>query len=801
MKKNNNIRLDHSLLDIQDHVAFAANGNIICCFEAGMPEIFSQSEKDFDKLHSNWHQALKTLSPGIIFHKQDIYLRKTYRSNTLKSITFLEKATAEHFSGRTYYEHSCYLFFILPEKGHPKNSRYTNPFLAIPRSFKHIKNKAIEHFLAEVNDAVAYLNNSRFLKITPLKKNVIKQHFLEYYNGFEQDCKTDLTLDKTNLFIGSNLYGCAAINSERCFHGSVKSSVSNKKISTEKISFHQGFIDGLGLDFNKNHIVNQVIFLDDRNRWRKILEKRIDELKKSARFGSLNMVTQKKLEDILLRINEDENSRIIRGHLNIAFWDENLQDLKQSEAKIKTTFRDLDIVPYVPKGDNLKNYILNSYPAFISNLGSPDQYVTDLKHALCLVINNTNYQSDKEGILFNDRQYNLPVKKDVWDQSKIRIKAHNFAIFAPTGEGKSFLANNILRQMLEDQVRLVIIDLGGSYAKFAKLYPDDSLILRYESGKSMGINPFFLPNSDSLTPEKLEDLTVFLSELISSGTNLTRPQLVSIKKLLGAYYKHVEEGHSLQGFCDFIKHESNQIKDLDIHPDYLNIHSLLHILSEYIDDGLYSFLFKEEVDRSESLEQKRLIIFELDEVRDQKEILAVMLKLIKSAIQRTIWKNKEERGMILFDEFAKQLKFKNVLESVEFYYQAIRKQNGAIGIILQSINQLPDNASSASILDNTQVLYALHNEKGYASLVSRLNLSNHDSNQLHSLRNNLSGERKYTEIFIKIGNQSNVYRLEVPPEVYAAYLTDGPENQQIINHYIESGSMETAIMNFLRSKK
>lgn len=111
-----------------------------------------------------------------------------------------------------------------------------------------------------------------------------------------------------------------------------------------------------------------------------------------------------------------------------------------------------------------------------------------------------------------------------------------------------------------------------------------------------------------------------------------------------------------------------------------------------------------------------------------------MFKLIKSAIQRTIWKNRAQKGIILFDEFAKKLKFDNVLESVEFNYQAIRKQNGAIGIILQSINQLPTNSTSASILENTQVIYSLHSEKGYDDLVKRLNLSSHDLNQIKSIK-------------------------------------------------------------------
>jgi len=133
---------------------------------------------------------------------------------------------------------------------------------------------------------------------------------------------------------------------------------------------------------------------------------------------------------------------------------------------------------------------------------------------------------------------------------------------------------------------------------------------------------------------------------------------------------------------------------------------------------------------------------------------------------------------------------------VEFYYQAIRKQNGAIGIILQSINQLPNNSTSASILENTQVIYSLNNEKGYAELVRRLNLSTHDLNQLKSIKNNLSGPRKYTEMFIKIGKESNIFRLEVPKEVYAAYLTDGKENEEIMKLYNEHQDMKKAIREF-----
>lgn len=483
------------------------------------------------------------------------------------------------------------------------------------------------------------------------------------------------------------------------------------------------------------------------------------------------------------------------------YWDDKKERLNGIASKLKAEFKELDILPYAPKGEERKHYFLNSYPCFSSNFSNDDLYVTDLKHALCLWINNTNYSSDGTGIIFNDRQHNIPVLKDVWDEKKKRIKARNFAIFAPTGEGKSFLANNILRQYFEDKVRLVIIDLGGSYAKFAKLYPDEHIILRYEQGKNLGINPFYITDEADLTPERLEDLSIFLLELLAEGKAVSKGKEVAMKKVLLHYYNQVRTSHSLASLYHFVdQHKENLMQDLGIQETHFSTYNFLHIISEYVDGGLYSFLFNVGEDQTYKIEDKRMIVFELDEVRDNKEILSVMLKLIKSAIQRTIWRNRSERGIILFDEFAKQLKFDNVLESVEFYYQAIRKQNGAIGIILQSINQLPSNSTSASILENTQVIYSLRNEKGYDELKKRLNLSSHDLNQLRSIRNNLTGDRKYTEMFIKIGKESNIFRLEVPSEVFAAYLTDGTENEAIMAIYNETHDMEKAIKEFINLK-
>ncbi|MDG3582911.1 TraG family conjugative transposon ATPase [Galbibacter pacificus] len=794
-----NFNTYHPILDIQGHTVFAANGNLVLCYKASLPEVYSLSESDFEKLHGTWFQGLKALPVGTVIHKQEWYRKKNYQGAELPRKHFLQKATFRHFKDREYLSHESYLFFTCPM---PLKAVSANPFRKLGKGSYRKTDEKIREFTRAVSDAVAYINNSRQLYLSPMSCELVKELTKGYFNGFQREVDTDVLLGGQAIQAGDQYVDVLAVTHEGCFGEGVQSSKANPKYTSDTFEFHQGFIDGLGLDIKADHIINHILYIDDRHQWRRLLDKRVEELRKSVRFGSRNKVTLDKVGQVLERLNTDESARIVRGHLNVLFWSPEAGWLNNISSKVKAVFKELDIMPYAPKGEDRKSYFLNSFFTHSSNFSNADLYVTDLKHALCLWVNTTNYRSDKKGIVFNDRQFNIPVKKDVWDRDKKRIKARNFAIFAPTGEGKSFLANHILRQYFEDGVRLVIIDLGGSYTKFAKLYPDDHLLLRYQEGKSLGINPFYLASESDLTPERLENLMVFLSELMAGDAPFSKGKEVALKKVLLYYYRKVRKGHSLNSLYGFVRARKESIlKALAIRETDFSPYAFLHILSEYVKGGLYGFLFGMEEDRSFRLEDKRLIVFELDEIRDNKEVLSVMLKLIKTAVQRTIWRNRSERGIILFDEFAKQLKFKNVLESVEFYYQAIRKQNGAIGIILQSINQLPQNSASASILENTQVIYSLRNEKGYDALVQRLQLSGHDHDQLASLRNNFTGARTYTEVFIKIGKQGNVFRLEVPPEVYAAYLTDGKENEHILQLYKRSGCMEKAIRVFVKQQQ
>ena len=542
----------HPIADIKGHLVFSNNGNVVACYKVILPEIYSLSEKDFEDLHANWFQALKSLPVGCVVHKQDIYLKKGFASENLPNDTFLSKATHDHFKGRVYMEHQCYIYFIQTTNKQHNNSKFVNPFRKVGANIPQVSEDNLLRFKAAVDDSVSFINNSRKVSLTPISKDEILELTRVYFNGFNEDFDTAMELGRKDIQIGENYFDVLAVNSETCFGEHVQTSKINERFTSDDFVFHQGFIDGLGLSLNENHMVNQIIYLDDKQKWRRLLDKKIEELNKSSNFGSQNKVVLKKIQYIQEQINNDDSSRTIRGHLNVIYWDREARGLEKIASRIKTEFKELDIVPYYPSSEERKNYFLNSYCCFSSNFSNEDLYVTDLKHALCLMVNNTNYKSDPTGIIFNDREHNIPVLKDVWDEKKKRIKARNFAIFAPTGEGKSFLANNILRQYFEAGVRLVIIDLGGSYTKFAQLYPEQYTVLRYESGKNLGINPFYISNPHDVGPERLEDLSVFLFELLASDLKVTKAQSVSLKKILQHYYRTVSGNHSLENFYGFL---------------------------------------------------------------------------------------------------------------------------------------------------------------------------------------------------------------------------------------------------------
>src|SRR5690606_22057565 len=194
-----NLWANRPIAAIRDNIIFASNGNVVLGFKGQLPEIYSLSEKDFEDIHGTWFQGLKSLPIGTVVHKQDLYLKKSYTSTKLPSTSFLEKATHDHFKGRAYMEHSCYLFFILTKNKELNNPKYVNPFQKVSKEIVYKLDDRVKSFAEAVSDAVSFINNSRKMTFSPLDTRDIETLTTDYFNGFNEGFNTDIILDGKNL--------------------------------------------------------------------------------------------------------------------------------------------------------------------------------------------------------------------------------------------------------------------------------------------------------------------------------------------------------------------------------------------------------------------------------------------------------------------------------------------------------------------------------------------------------------------------------------------------------------------------
>lgn len=775
-------------------------GSFVLGYKIYLPEKFALGENDYDLLNDYWCKTLRDLPTGSIFFKQDIFKEKELNTEFFPDRNFLEKSTKDYYNGLSYLEQTTNIFFILPNNSIILK-KLKNPVRPPQKRMFTEFDEKIKDFTVSVDQAIGYLKNIKLsggngITVEPLSKEYLSSYYGYINSGLNDSYDVDI-LNKWNyLRVGSQYASILKFPNEEKFPDTLSTARKDDSFSNDKSVFFKNYGDNFSFDLNFNHIYNQICYIDDNKKHYKDAQENNQNLAKFKKFDTINNHWKEKTDEMLKEMAENSDTeRIIRGHNNIVVFANSENELENRINKVSEGFKDIDIREQRAFGDNLLALYEYSFPLNAHLFVDNHFYIANLEMFSAFLILTGKYNDDKEGVLYNSRLGNVPVTVDVWDEDKKYIKARNFFILAPTGFGKSFNANHIISHHYASGAKQVIIDLGGSYKKLAALFPNDTAYITYEEGDNLGINPFALGEGEKLTADKTEELTEFIGVHFKRDKALNEQERASLRKVIELYYSSKASDHSLPNFVkSFILDKDKIIELLDIKKEFFNVDEFVLLMSEFIPGGIYSFLYDStnKIEFGADLVDKKIIIFELDRIRGNKLLLSVMLQLISTTIDKVIWRDKNTRGIILFDEVAEQLQWDGMLRRIQWFYQAIRKQNGSIGIVLQAVSQLPENPLSNSIIENTQVLYVLH-AKDYRALQKRFDLSEHAYYQLCSIESNFNSERPYSEIFIMRGNKHQVYRLEVPKQVYWAYQTEGKENQKLMDIYEQEKDMEKAI--------
>lgn len=95
-------------------------------------------------------------------------------------------------------------------------------------------------------------------------------------------------------------------------------------------------------------------------------------------------------------------------------------------------------------------------------------FLSDLHSSLCMSINYSTFKNDKEGILFNERLFQTPIRKDIGGEEA--HTARNMIVAASTGGGKSVVTQNITQQCIEQNYKLIVVEFGKSFYQLTQLF-------------------------------------------------------------------------------------------------------------------------------------------------------------------------------------------------------------------------------------------------------------------------------------------------------------------------------------------
>jgi conjugal transfer ATP-binding protein TraC len=800
----------YSILGFIGGAALSKSGCITLCYYLSNPEPYTLDKNAIKFRQNEYERALKFMPPGSFFHKSDVFLKKAYDPAThMTGNTFLERAEMEHFAGRMYLEHHCVVAFTLTGLESLAPSYEKNPVLY--RDNLVDKDKArLAEFMDAVEGVIIILKNLPNTGIRFLEEWELKQFIVQYVNGFPGDTGMRDVYCGPHLEIGEARAAVFAVCEENTLPDELPEAVEDDTIPKANAALFTAPLEKLGLHLRANHIINHIIWFEGHTKLKGELQARVDDFHKHRRFAKEVALAALRLEAMQKEVLESQ-AHLCRAHISVIVWDKDVAQLEKAKDTIREIFKMRDIGFYQPTHEGLYNIFLGSVIGRENKLARSYFFMTELAIATGLLIHHSPYKDDAEGILYNDRIYQIPLRLDTWDEKKHRIPARNGLYIASTGGGKSSTCLNAVDQDIQQKTKVIAVEFGRSFWALTKLHPTVSAHIDYDNATPLGVNPFYVATREEITSDKLKTLTVLVLKFWRQREIVEdTKQYVSLTKIIKDYYQQVQTGHSFPDFYLFIKHNITAILERqEIPPAFFDVDTFLHNCSEFMPNGVYENVCKMEGSNEDIIREKDFIVFELTKIKKDPFLVSVIMTIIFDTVENKILANRSIRGKLYLDEYAETATLKDnfsnedVHSTVAFFFQKLRKENGGINAIIQSPAQLPDNNFTRSIIANCQLLYVLPTtETVYYDIIQAFRISNESHIQLmKSIRNDFSGERPYAEVFIRFGDlYATVVRLEFSKEKYYAFQTDGKDWQALDNLVREGFNMEEAINKYIKSK-
>ena len=774
---------------------------------------------DFTHLFSALAQ---TLGEGYALHKQDIFVRKQFANEPEHNQEFLSASYFRYFNGRPYTDSLCYLTITQEAKK--------------SRLFSY-DSKKWRDFLVKIYKVRDLLRDSG-VQVKFLNKAEASEYVDRYFAMNFKDrtvSMTNVKADDETVSMGDKrckVYSlvdvdCAALPSLIRPYTNIE--VNNTEMPVDLVSV----VDNIP---NAETVVyNQIIFLPSQKRELALLDK-----KKNRHASIPNPSNQMAVEDIkqVQDVIARESKLLVYTHFNMVVGVPADTDLQKCTNHLENAFGRMGI--HISKrAYNQLELFVSSFPGNCYSLNEEyDRFLTLSDAAVCLMYKERVQHSEETPlkVYYTDRQ-GVPVAIDITGkEGKNKLTDNsNFFCLGPSGSGKSFHMNSVVRQLHEQGTDVVMVDTGNSYEGLCEYF--GGKYISYTEERPITMNPFRI-NREEMNVEKtgfLKNLVLLIWKGTQGTVTKTEDRLIEhvITEYYDAYFngfegftpqqredlrkslviddrnssekRHESERERavrIEGIIDEIEGRRKELKveELSFNSFYeYSVQRIPDICEENritgIDLSTYRYMMKDfylggnhektlNENMDSSLFDETFVVFEIDSIKDDPLLFPLVTLIIMDVFLQKM-RIKKNRKVLVIEEAWKAIASPLMAEYIKFMYKTARKFWASVGVVTQEIQDIiGSEIVKEAIINNSDVVMLLDQSKfkeRFDTIKAILGLTDVDCKKIFTINRleNKEGRSFFREVFIRRGTTSGVYGVEEPRECYMTYTTERAEKEAL----------------------
>ena len=782
----------------------------------------------------------QTLGEGYALHKQDVFVRKAFKEENGGNHEFLSESYFRYFNGRPFTDSVCYLTITQENKKSRlmsfDNKKWRDFLVKIRKVHDQLRDAGVKSRFLGKTEACEYVD--RFFSMNFRDKVVSMTNFKvddETIGMGDRSCKVYSLVDVDYANLPSVIRPYANIE------------VNNTSMPVDLVSI----VDSVpGADCV---VFNQMVFVPNQKRELALLDKKKNRHASMPNPSNLMAVEDiKRVQEVIAR----ESKQLVYTHYNLVVAVSGDTDIQKCTNHLENSFSRMGI--HISKrAYNQLELFVNSFPGNCYGMNADyDRFLTLGDAATCLMYKERIVHNEDTPlkIYYTDRQ-GVPVAIDITGkEGKEKLTDNsNFFCLGPSGSGKSFHMNSVVRQLWEQNTDIVMVDTGNSYEGLCEYV--GGKYIAYTEDKPITMNPFNISKRE-LNIEKID----FLKNLIlliwkGSETQIPELEFRVVEQLVTEYYdfyfngvqpypssqketlrknlstmekrrgteltqihdkvekliKGLEERRmalsvktlSFDSFYEFACERLDQIC-IENNITTIDCDNFAYMLQNFYRGGKYDKILNENVDST--LFDETFIVFEVDAIKENKQLFPIVTLIIMDVFLQKM-RLKKNRKCLVIEEAWKAIASPLMAEYIKYLYKTARKFWASVGVVTQEIQDIIGSPIvKEAIINNSDVKILLDQTKfkdRYEDIAAILGLIPIQRKQIFTINalNNREGRSYFKEVWICRGQNSDVYGVEEAPECYWAYTTERTEKEALKLYLAHYGTMQEAITHIEADRK